>query len=174
MRNKNKLYWVAGGIVLIIWASYQFSISRTITLWKENRKLEQQQEQISEIPKQLPDLVARVDKLNNILGNGGQEDFSNLVLEEINRLCRYYNIKLKEIPEKHLFAGNNLSIETLQINLQGNYSDQLSLLSDLEKSNLKARIRSVRFETVINQQTGERSLQSEIFLQSIKLLNSNS
>lgn len=164
---------LAAGIVVLIWVSWQFSFSRTIDLWKECKRLEQQQALIKEIPEQLPALIGKVDQLKKILGNSGGEDFSTLILEQVNRLCLQNNVKLKEIPEKHVFGGANLVVETLDINLQGSFRNQLSVISELEKSEAKARLRSIRFQSVVNQITGERSLQSTLFLQSIKLISNN-
>lgn len=165
---------IAAAIVVLIWVSFQFSFSRTIDLWKECRRLEQQQALIKAIPEQLPVLTQKVIQLEKILGNSGDGDFSTLILEQVNTLCQQNNVKLKEIPEKHIFSGENLIVETLDINLQGSFSDQLRIVAELEKGEAKARLRSLRLQTIINQSTGERKLQSTLFLQSIKLLSNNS
>jgi len=165
---------IAAAIVVLIWVSYQFSFSRTIDLWKECKRLEQQQALIKEIPEQLPAITEKVVQLEKILGNSGSEDFSTIIMEQVNMLCQQNNVRLKEIPEKHVFDGENLIVETLNINLQGSFSDQLRIISELEKNEAKARLRSLRLQTIVNQSTGERKLQSTLFLQSIKLLSNNS
>lgn len=165
---------IVAAIVLLIWVSYQFSFSRTIDLWKECKRLEQQQALIKEIPEQLPELTRKVQQLEKILGNSESEDFSTTILDQVNILCRQNNVRLKEMPEKHVFNGDNLIVETLYINLQGSFSEQLRIISDLEKNEAKARLRSLRLQTIINQSTGERKLQSTLFLQSIKLISNNS
>ena len=171
--NKQKFIILTIAIVLLIWVSFQFSFSRTIDLWKECRRLEQQQALIKAIPEQLPVLTQKVAQLEKILGNSGDGDFSTFILEQVNTLCQQNNVRLKEIPEKHIFSGENLIVETLGINLQGSFSDQLRIVSELEKEETKARLRSLRLQTIINQSTGERKLQSTLFLQSIKLLSNN-
>jgi len=172
--NKQKFIIIAAAIVVLVWVSYQFSFSKTIDLWKECRRLEKQQELIKEIPEQLPAIAEKVAQLEKVLGNPGIEDFSTIILEQINILCQQNNVKLKEIPEKHIFNGENITVETLNINLQGGFSNQLRIISDLEKNEARARLRSLRLQTVINQSTGERKLQSTLFLQSIKLISTNS
>lgn len=172
--NKQKFRIIAVAIVVLIWVSYQFSFSKTIDLWKECNRLEQQQALIKEIPEQLPALTEKVEQLEKILGNSDSGDFSTLILEQVNTLCQKNNVILKEIPEKHVFSGENLIVETLDINLQGSFSDQLCIVSELEKGEAKARLRSLRLQTIINQSTGERKLRSTLFLQSIKLLSNNS
>lgn len=172
--GKQKFRITAAAIAVLIWASYQYSFSRTIDLWKECKRLEQQQALIKAIPEQLPALTGKIEHLEKILGNSGGEDFSTLILEQVNELCQQNNVRLKEIPEKHIFSGENLIVETLGINLQGSFSDQLRIVSELEKGEAKARLRSLRLQTIINQSTGERKLQSTLFLQSIKLLSNNS
>jgi len=172
--NKQKFTIIATAMVVLIWVSYQFSFSKTIDLWKECNRLEQQQMLIKAIPEQLPVLTGKIAKLEKILGNSGDEDFSTLILEQVNSLCQQNNVKLKEIPEKHVFNGENLIVETLDVNLQGSFRDQLRIISKLEKGEAKARLRSIRLQTIINQSTGERKLQSTLFLQSIKLLSNNS
>jgi len=171
--NKQKFRIIATALVILIWVSYQLTFSKTIDLWKECKRLEQQQALIKAIPEQLPVLTQKVEQLEKILGNSGGEDFSTLILEQVNTLCQQNNVRLKEIPEKHVFNGKNLIVETLDINLQGSFSDQLRIVSELEKSDAKARLRSLRLQTIINQSTGERKLQSTLFLQSIKLLSNN-
>lgn len=172
--NKQKFQILAGVVVVLIWASYQLTFSKTIDLWKEYKRLEQQQALIKEIPEQLPELTAKVEQLERVLGNSGGEDFSTLILEQVNRLCEQNSVRLKEIPEKHVFNGENLIVETLDINLQGHFSDQLSIISELEKSEAKARLRSIKFQSILNQATGETKLQSTLYLQSIQLMSNNS
>ena len=171
--NKQKFRIIATTLVILIWVSYQLTFSKTIDLWKECKRLEQQQALIKAIPEQLPALTGKVMQLEKILGNSGGEDFSTLILEQVNTLCLQNNVRLKEIPEKHVFNGENLIVETLDINLQGSFSDQLRIVSQLEKSDANARLRSLRLHSIINQSTGERKLQSTLFLQSIKLLSNN-
>jgi hypothetical protein len=161
-------------IVVLFWVSYQFSFSKTIDLWKACKRLEQQQTLIKTVPEQLPALTGKIEQLGKTLGNSGDGDFSTLILEQVNSLCRQNNVSLKEIPEKHVFNGENLIVETLDINLQGSFNDQLRIVSELEKGEAKARLRSLRLQTIINQSTGERKLQGMLFLQSIKLLSNNS
>jgi hypothetical protein len=158
----------------LIWVCYQLAISKTVILWKEVRIQEHQKELIKEIPEQLPVLIQQVEKLESVLGNSEDADFSTLILEQISMLCQQNNIILKEIPEKHQFQGENILIETVNVNLQGNFRDQLLLISSLEKNITKARIRSLRFQSVSNQISGERQLQSIVYLQSIHLLSNKS
>lgn len=172
--NKQKFRIIVATVFVLIWVSYQFSFSKTINLWKEYNRLEQQQALIKAIPGQLPVLTQKVEQLKKILGNSDEEDFSTLILEQVNNLCRKNNVRLKEIPEKHVFNGGNLIVETLDINLQGSFNDQLLIISAFEKSEAKARLRSLNFQTIINQSTGERRLQSTLYLQSIKLISNNS
>jgi hypothetical protein len=172
--NKEKFMMIAAGIVVLIWLCWQFSFSKTIDLWKECKKMEQQQSLIKAIPEQLPYLTQKVNRLEKILGDSGGEDFSTIILEQVNTLCQRNNVKLKEIPEKHIFNGTNLIAETLDINLQGSFINQLSLISELEKIEAKTRIRSIRLQSIVNQTTGERNLQSTLFLQSINLISNNS
>jgi hypothetical protein len=172
--NKEKFMMVAAGVVVMMWICWQFSFSRTVELWKECKRLEQQQSLIKEIPEQLPALTQKMNRLEKILGDSGGEDFSTVILEQINTLCQRNNVKLKEIPEKHLFNGTNLIVETLDINLQGSFTNQLSLISELEKIEAKSRLRSIRLQSIVNQTTGERNLQSTLFLQSIRLISNNS
>lgn len=168
--NKQKFRIIATAIVVLIWIAYHFSFSKTIDLWKECNLLEQQQRLIEDIPEQLPRLTEEIERLENILGNSGQEDFSTLILEQIDMLCQKNHVRLNEIPEKHLFESENLTVETLNIHLQGSFSNQLNIISEMEKGETKARIRSLRLQALVNQATGERRLESTIFLQSIKLL----
>jgi len=172
--NRQKFILLSAGLVVLIWICFQFSFSKTYTLWKECRRLEQQQTLIKEIPEQLPVLTGKVEYLEKILGNSEGEDFSTLILDQVNTLCQKDGVRLKEIPEKHVFNGPNLIVETLDINLQGSFSDQLRLVSELEKSQAKARLRSLRLQLITNPTTGERKLQSTLFLQSIKLISNNS
>ena len=172
--NKQKIVIIATGIICLLWVCYQFSFSKTIGLWKECKRLEQQQALIKEIPKQLPELIGKVDQLEKMLGNSEENDFSTLILEQVNMLCQKNYVRLKEIPEKHVFNGENLIVETVDVNLQGGFADQLKIISELENNQVNTRLRSVKFQSIINQTTGERKLQSTLFLQSIKLIPNHS
>lgn len=168
-------FWVTAlAIAVLFWVSYQYSFSRTIDLWKECENLEQQQALIKAIPDQLPILSARLVQLEKILGNSSGGDFSIFILGRVSTLCEQNDVRLLEIPEKHIFNDKNLIVETLGINLQGSFNNQLRIVSKLEKDETMARLRSLKLQTIINQSTGERKLQSTLFLQSIKLLSNNS
>jgi hypothetical protein len=174
-RSNRQRFWIV--IVLIacsIWICYNLTFSKTIQLWKESRRLKEQKEFIKDIPEQLPLLTAKVERLENVLGNSGGVDFSTLILEQINLLCQQYSVNLKEIPEKHQFYGDNLIIETIDVNLQGGFINQLSIVSKLENINSNARLRSLKFQSVFNQTTGEHKLQSTLYLQSIHLITDKS
>lgn len=171
--NKQKFWISATAIVVLIWMSYHFSISRTIELWKEYDRLKQQQGLIEDIPAQLPLLNEKIAQLEDILGNSEEADFSTLMLGQVDMLCQQNEVQLIEMPEKHIFQGDNLIVETLNIHLLGRYSNQLQMISEMEKGEAKARIRSLRMQAITDQVTGERKLESTVFLQSIKLLSGN-
>lgn len=171
--NKQKFRLLLVSLVMLAWGAYQFSFSRTIDLWKECRRLEKQQALIKDIPTQLPVLNQEIEQLEKILGNSGDEDFSALILQKIDMLCQQNNVKLNEIPEKHVLKDENLNVETLSVNMQGSFSHQLAVISEMENSDVKARLRSFQIQSIIHPVTGEHSLQSVIYLQSVKLLSNN-
>ncbi len=166
---KQKLIVVSLTIGLLFWVAFHFTVSKTMTLWKENQKLEMQQAQIIQIPEQLPIITQKVEQLEKVLGKSGEEEFSSQILERINVLCEQNNLQLSEIPEKHLFEGNHVNVETIMINLQGNFINLLSACAQLERKESKTRIRSVKFRTNVHPVTGARKLMATLYLQSIHL-----
>jgi|GEM_PF-2020354 len=173
LSDKQKLWSLTALLILMFWMAWHFAFSKTIELWKACGELEQQKERIKEIPGQLPALKIKAEHLEKILGSSAREDSLNLIAEEINLHCLRHHVTLKEIPEKHLFTGPNLIVETLGIDLQGDFTDQLRVIDALEKSDIKARLRSVKFQSATDQISGEQSLIGTLFFQSIKLIPIN-
>lgn len=171
--NRQKFWLILVLIALSIWAINNLTFTKTFSLWKECSRLEKQKEVIKEIPEQLPILTEKVKRLESVLGNAGSNDFSTLILEKVNILCQQNNVALKEIPEKHQFHGDNLIVETIDVNLQGTFINQLIIVSKLENSESGARLRSLRFQSVIDQVTKTRKLQSSLYLQAIHLISNN-
>jgi len=172
--NKRKFIAALFGLVIFTWLAYRLTFAKTFALLHEYRTLKSQQVQIKDMSSRVPELKAHLSRLNNMLGEANDEDFSVLVMDELNELCRKSGIVLKDIPQKHVFEGDGIRIETIDVNFQGAFKKQLSVISNMENSEHQAKIRSVQFQIKVDRRTNKKSLLGTIFLQSIQLLESKS
>ena len=171
--NKRKFIAALIGLVIFTWLAYRLTFAKTFELLHEYRTLKSQQVQIKDISKQVPELKAHLEGLNSMFGEANDEDFSVLVMDELNELCRKSGVVLKDIPQKHVFEGDDIRIETIDVNFQGPFKKQLSVISKIESSGHHAKIRSLQFQLEVDKRTNQKRLLGTIFLQSIQLLESN-
>jgi len=172
--NKRKFIGALIGLVIFAWLAYRLTFAKTFALLHEYRTLKSQQVQIKDMATRVPELKAHLERLNNMFGEANSEDFSVLVMDELNELCSKSGIVLKDIPQKHVFDGDGIRIETIDVNFQGAFKKQLAVISNMENNDHQAKIRSVQFQLEVDKRTNRKRLLGTIFLQSIQLVESKS
>lgn len=90
------------------------------------------------------------------------------IMSEISSLCKTLNVTLKNFPQSVISVENELHIETLVIETEGNFSNQLQLLYALETKNKIGRVASVTYKSYTDNRRKRTILLLIIYLQNIR------
>lgn len=166
--NRNKLLFL--GIAILIFASYQLAINKTILLRKESQRLEVQVEQFKDIPNKLAILNQKDTYYDSILGNMDLVDTSiqNNLLRTINQEASKNNIKVMDFNQPHLYQMGENTLHTYSFNLNGNYTDILKVIHTIEQKGNFGEIVHVDFQKKKNYKTNLYNLGATVFVQQVK------
>lgn len=166
--NRNKLLFL--GIAILIFASYQLAINKTILLRKESQRLEVQVEQFKDIPNKLAILNQKDTYYDSILGKMDLVDTSiqNNLLRTINQEASKNNIKVMDFNQPHLYQMGENTLHTYSFNLNGNYTDILKVIHTIEQKGNFGEIVHVNFQKKKNYKTNRYNLGATVFVQQVK------
>lgn len=166
--NRNKLLFL--GIVILLFASYQLAMNKTILLINESQRLEAQVEQFKDIPNKLAILNQKDTYYDSILGKMDLVDTSiqNNLLRTINQEASQNNIKVMDFNQPHLYQMGENTLHTYSFNLNGKYTDILKVIHTIEQKGNFGEIVHVDFQKNKNYRTNKYNLSATVFVQQVK------
>lgn len=166
--NRNKLLLL--GIALLLFASYQFAINKTLLLRKESQRLGSQVEKFKDIPDKLALLNQKDVYYDSILGKMDLVDTSiqNNLLRTINQEATKNNIKVMDFNQPHLYQMGESSLLTYSFNLDGTYKNILRVVHTIEQKGSFGEIVHVDFQKKKNYKTNKYNLGATVFVQQVK------
>ena len=170
LTNKQKSILLLVGIFLTVLVSYNLAFKKTFTLKSQCKETEQKLNYLNNAPQRISQIKAKIDNIDRKVGkNRDYPDTEEYLLEKISELCHKRDVIFTEFPGHHSITGNEYTIETYQMILQGRYTQLLLVLYELEKSFTLGKIASVEFFTKKIIRSGKMKLNMKLIVQSIKL-----
>ncbi len=168
INGKNKLLFL--GIVLMLLASYRFAITNTLDARKESQRLEQQKDQVGNIPKTMAALRQKESYYDSILKklDIGDTSVQNNLLRTINEEAKVRNVKVIDLNEPHVEIEDNNRRITYSFSLSGSYTGILKTIHTIERKGNFGEIVHMDFEKRKNHRTGRSSLEAIVFVQQVK------
>lgn len=165
-KQKNRILIVA--FLLLIVIAYKFAISKTFEAKDKYKSLQQEAIAFKNLPNQLSTLKLKQRYYDSILNkyNLGKASIQNSLLEIINSHADSLNLKVDNFTEPHRIQQNELSINTYQFTLTGEYNDIIRLIHVLEQKTKFGEIISLHFEKQKNFRSGTSYLQAHVLLKS--------
>lgn len=166
--KRNKLLF--GGIVVLLIASYQFAINKTVLLRSESQRLNLEVEKFKDIPNKLALLNQKNVYYDSILGKMDLVDTSiqNNLLRTINQEATKTNTKVMEFKQPHLYQVGENSLLTYSFTLNGDYKNILKVVHTIEQKGNFGEIVHVDFQKKKNYRSNKYSLGATVFVQQVK------
>ena len=175
--NRNKYYkrlfrfiiLVVLGVIII----YYFSIKKTINMLHENTSVSRNIESYNQAKDKLVSLETVRKNLSQVIETSDEDQMNKqrlYLLEVIGQYCLNNNLLLKELVPQIKYPQDNYLVTTQKVVLQGNFKQILVLVSRLEKDPKAGKVISLNFFISVNKEHKNRVLISEIYIQSISLV----
>jgi len=167
-KQKNKYLLICIGIFGLL--IYTLNIKKTITEYKEYKKLNRQLEVLKDAPQLITQFQQKLVVLEQKIGNDRVQEWkrNNNLLEVVTDFCHQYNIRLREFPEPVVTYQNDYALMTNVFKVQGRFVNLLKLAYMIEQEYQKGKIVSLKFEKKKNRKTRRIVLEATIYLQNIK------
>jgi hypothetical protein len=175
LSEKYKLYLIVAGIILASIIAYRVAIKSTVMVMKDYRELKQKAAEAEDISSRCAALQKQLTILNRSYFDAakGIDDTHNIFLDKLGRLAATYNATVTEYPAQHSYRASSVQVETHIAVLQGNFSDLLKVLYELEVNERIGRLVSVEYFTETNRKTKIRSLYMRIYIQNYRNKENN-
>ncbi len=166
--TKNKLLLL--GILLLLFASYQLAINKTVMLKGEHQRLGDQVVQFKDIPQKLSILTQKDRHYDSILGKMDLVDTSiqNNLLRTINQEASKNAIKVMDFNQPHIYQMGENNLHTFSFKLNGDFTNILKVIHTIEQKGNFGEIVHVDFEKKKNYKTNRYSLGATVFVQQVK------
>jgi hypothetical protein len=133
--------------------AYKRSFSLFIQLYNEHVVLTEKMEKVNSESKNLSVLESEIEKLDSYIGkqNIDKDKIQDEILNFIS--VKYQNIRIVKLNPIHVFENDKIGYLSNEIEVSGEVNDLLKLSLDLEKQFDYSKIRSLKYFTVIKNNT---------------------
>ncbi|WP_179317211.1 hypothetical protein [Winogradskyella undariae] len=168
MSKKQKNIALIIGFIVALFLCYQLAISNTLQQKNQYNTLKAQELLFKNAPKQLSLLKQKEVYYDSLLTKYQLDGSSiqNSLLKVINTFAKDNNLKVVSFLEPHSIAKNELTINTYEFVLEGNFNAINQLIHQLEQQTKFGEVINLRFEKKKNFRTGRYYLQATVLLQS--------
>lgn len=163
-KKRNMYLWAGTGVVLFL--AYVLAFDKTITLFAENRALENRLAQVTDAPQEVNRLAIEAEQLQRKMRfrEDGQELRQEVVsLLDEQSLGRGMTLKRMKAPA--IFHDGAMQIETYEIVLEGTFIPLLKCVFNLEQKMTSGRIAGVKLVMEKDQTTRKEVLLAYVYVQ---------
>ncbi len=170
MSNKNKNILLIVGFLLFVIICYNLAISKTIAQKKQYSNLKKQELLFKNAPKQLSLLRQKEMYYDSLLIKYQLDGSSiqNNLLRTINLFADVNNLKVVNFLEPHHISINELTINTYEFTLEGEYNSINNLIYQLEQITKFGEVINLHFEKKKNFRSGRHYLQARVLVKSFE------
>jgi Tfp pilus assembly protein PilO len=165
-RTKNILITIGFLVVAVI--SYNFAIANTLELRSEYKTLKTDAVVFENLPAQLSNLKQKEIYFDSLLQKYQLNEYSmqNSILKAITVYTEDKGIKILDFVEPHSSLKDDLTINSYQFTLQGDYKSIIKLIYQFKQHTKFGEIINLHFEKKKNFRTGKNYLQARVLLRS--------
>ncbi len=168
---KKKYYLLLAFTALFAVLAYKWAFSKTITLYVQNRQLENRVKEADNAPARFSALRSKLSAINHVIETRqtdsvqGVHDF---LLATLSRYCKENNTVLKSFPETSVYRQGDFEIETNSFTVQGDFISLLKLVYLLEQKERTGKVSSVVFQSGKDNDLQRTVLTATVYLQTVK------
>jgi len=169
--RKRFLMTVAASVIIILFA-WKGAFEKTWSLYRQIKTLESSIQSSAFIASEKQKIQSETEQLNLVLGIHGNNLPSEQIFEELVSVCdRIGNIRIVDFPDIHTVIVNNYKITTMFAGFEGDYSDLLKMIHQLERKEKTGRLVSVNFRKKNDFKKNKEFLSITVLLQNYELAN---
>ena len=170
MQTKNKMGLLVLGALVLLFASYQFAISNTLSLKKEYKTLNREMDSFKNFDEELIQLTQKDVSLDSVLTKLSLNNLSveNSLIRFLDVQCKAFNTSIIDFNPTHAVNLDSGMLSTYNFKLQGNFTDLLKVLHKIETESKFGELSHVSFVKSKNLRTRKSFLQVDVLLQSYK------
>ena len=167
-KRKNLLLGVAA--VLLVFIVYSLGVSKTIKAYHDYSDAKARMEMAQNAPLMAAQLERELILMDAKMGTtkAFKQNTAETLLNLITNYCQSNHAVLREFPRTTIDMQGDLTIETNQFVLEGNFATILKLIYNLEQKNKIGKVASVKYQLKKDFKTKEMVLTASVFIQNIK------
>jgi hypothetical protein len=149
MTNKRKNIYLWFSSLLLLLLAHQFSIKKTLNLRHANQLHQQSVTRATNIDEDIEKYKTQLASFNaNAITSYSQEN----LLELLSTFCLEHNLLIKGFPEPNQYEESTYDIIVNQIEVEGQFTDIVQLIYDLEYVHKIGSIVSLKYQSAYNRQ----------------------
>jgi hypothetical protein len=160
---------VIAAAVMFLFMVYSLGIKKTVAQYKECKGLEDKVRLATSAPADLVEVERKYSAMQKLMEsyNAGT-NIQQALLGVASKYCNENNVVLKDFPKPIISSEKDLTIETNQFVVEGDFTKLLRLLYNLEQRNKLGRIASANFFLRKDYSSKTNNLMASIYIQNIK------
>lgn len=171
-KYQNKLLLVVLGSIIVLLLAWNGAFKKTIVTYSNFRELTNSINSMEQNSQKKQLLLNEINQLNSVLGIGKEKMKTEAVFEELVNLCKSIeNIRIINYPGIHQIEVNGYKVTTIFAVFEGNYSDLLTLVYQLERNKKTGRLVSIDLKKNKEIKRGIEFLSLTILLQNYELIS---
>lgn len=159
------------GFLLITFAAYEFSFSKTFEMKAELEDLRTQLQQSSMRSRNKADIIAKEVYLDSMINKNRAGGFSlqNDLLKTLNHYSEEYSYKIISFKKPHLqVVRDSTEISSFQFVLEGEYKNLEKILYTLERDYSFGSFSHIGFKKEKDYRINKSYLQCEVVVQNVR------
>jgi len=167
--RQKKLIWLLSGFLLILFLSWSMSVKKTWNSYNELKEITASLDNMDISELMVRDLEQQLAQTKLIQSGETDSVSSKLIFKKITDVIdRTGKIRVIQFPEVHRYPVNNYQLETMKIELEGDFPDLLRLIYHLEKEHSIGEMASAGFKLVKDLKLNREYLRLTVFIQNLQ------
>jgi hypothetical protein len=156
--------------VVVAFMIYFLAIKKTITAYTEYTESKSKMEEAANAPAMAEQLEKELIRMDSKIGNHSalQGNVNEELLNLLTTYCQSRRAVLREFPQTTFSEDGNLTVETNQFMVGGDFFTLINLVYLLEQKYNLGKIVAVNYQLKKDFKTKEMQLTATVFLQNIK------
>ena len=149
---------------------YELAIKETINMYSTYSDAEKKITLAASAPMLASQLEKKLSQIELKLGNENikKQNTADALLELTTNYCQNNHAVLREFPKTTITDQGDMTIETNQFVIEGNFSTLINLVYILEQKNKLGKVASVKYQLKKDFKTKEMALTAAIYVQNVK------
>ena len=164
--HQKKLILTCAGIIIVLIISWSFAFKKTMVSYMDLNQLESELNDAQLSREQVLRLGTQLKTMRLTHGFAKDSVNSQLIFKRIADLSQQQkSLKIVSFPDVHCHELNKYTIETLQVELEGDYKELAKFILELENNASIGRLVSVGFKLHKDVRTKKEYLRLNVYIQ---------